>query len=372
ATKGAQIPDNVPHRHVELALGTVEGAADAPNPAEIGSGFVDPLENRLVVEQCFTALPHRGEVQAGGALICGGAVVVDVVVGEEPTLPLEPSGELGVGQRVEKSHHAGGDGGVLDALDHAFGDRVLLGVEAHDEAAVHEDASLIDLADALGEASASVLSLLHRHQGLSVGAFDPHEDGEEVRALHQVQEHLVVGQVDRGLGRELEGIVPLREPRGERGEELLESLLVADEIVVDEVDVATVADPVELLELGERLRGSLGAGNAAVELDDVAELAVERAAARKLHADVEILVELEKVEARHWALGDVRLELLAFEDPALRPLLPRLDQPLDDALGFTEYQEVGALVDVRTRGGVGAADDDWLAEVLAHPDDLEG
>ena len=76
-------------------------------------------------------------------------------------------------------------------------------------------------------------------------------------------------------------------------------LLVADEIVVDEVDMAAIAEVVERLQLGEDLIGGLGARHAAVQLDDVAELAGERAAARKLHADVEIVLELEQVVARH-------------------------------------------------------------------------
>ena len=75
-------------------------------------------------------------------------------------------------------------------------------------------------------------------------------------------------------------------------------LAVADEVVVDEIDVAAIAGVIERLQLGEDLVLRLGARHAAVQLDDVAELAGERAAARELDADVEILFELEQIVTR--------------------------------------------------------------------------
>ena len=73
------------------------------------------------------------------------------------------------------------------------------------------------------------------------------------------------------------------------GQESLERLLVADQVVVDEVDMAAIAELIEPLELRKHLRVRLGAGHAPVELDDVAELAGEGAAARILHTDVEVM-----------------------------------------------------------------------------------
>ena len=73
---------------------------------------------------------------------------------------------------------------VLDAVDHAVGDAALLGVEADDEAGVHEHAGVVDLVDAVGEVAARVLLLLRRDQGVGVGALDADEDGEEIRLAH--------------------------------------------------------------------------------------------------------------------------------------------------------------------------------------------
>ena len=64
-------------------------------------------------------------------------------------------------------------------------------------------------------------------------------------------------------------------PTGEVRKKCLHRLLVADQIVVDEIHVAAVAKLVEPIELGEHLLIRLGARDAAVEFDDVAELAGE-------------------------------------------------------------------------------------------------
>src|SRR5258707_12646734 len=70
---------------------------------------------------------------------------------------------------------------------------------------------------------------------------------------------------------------------------------------------------VERLQFGENLIVSLGARHATIQLDDIAELAGERAAARILHADEEIVIELDQIVTRHRALRDVDLEFLGDE-----------------------------------------------------------
>ena len=44
------------------------------------------------------------------------------------------------------------------------------------------------------------------------GTLDADEDAEEVRILHRLQHVVVVGDIDRGFGRELERIVVLLQP----------------------------------------------------------------------------------------------------------------------------------------------------------------
>ena len=55
---------------------------------------------------------------------------------------------------------------------------------------------------------------------------------------------------------------------------------------------AAVAETIKRLQLVKYLGIGLGAGNPTVKFDDIAELAGEWAAARELHADVKIMLEL--------------------------------------------------------------------------------
>src|SRR6516225_813092 len=120
----------------------------------------------------------------------------------------------------------------------------------------------------------------------------------------------VVCQIDRGLRREFERIASFLLPLLQRRKKPFERLLVADEIIVNEVDVAAVAETKQRVELGQHLLIGLSAGNAPVQLDDVAELAIERAAARELNADISVVVRLEKLKERNRSLRHVGRELL--------------------------------------------------------------
>src|SRR5262245_1552749 len=110
-----------------------------------------------------------------------------------------------------------------------------------------------------------------------------------------------------------------------------------------------IAHAMERGELSQHLRVGLGAGHAAVKLDDVAELAVERATARELNADVEIVAEVEEVETGDGALGDVDLELLALEAAAIGTRAPGLNELVEDALRFAEHPEISRLIKFRAR-----------------------
>ena len=161
------------------------------------------------------------------------------------------------------------------------------------------------------------------------------------------------------------------EPLCEFGQECLDGLLVADEVVVHEVDVAAIAQAVELVEFREHLGVGLGARHAPVKLDDVAELARERAAARELHADVQVVVKFQEVEAGDRRLGHVDLKFFRFELPFTRPRFPGFDEFVDNPFGFAEDAKICRLIEMRRRCHPGAADDDGLAARTAEIDDIE-
>ena len=71
-------------------------------------------------------------------------------------------------------------------------------------------------------------------------------------------------------------------PRCQFGEHFFGFSLVADEIVIDQKNVTLKAQPFDLRQLGADLRRGFRPRHAAVNLDDVAELTLERTAAREL------------------------------------------------------------------------------------------
>ena len=203
------------------------------------------------------------------------------------------------------------------------------------------------------------------------GLLYAHEDADKIGCIEHRQKFGIVGEVDRGLSREFEGIVARFEPLREFRNECFERLLVADKIVVYEVDMAAVAELVKRVELREHLCVGFGAGHAPVKLDDIAELAGERTAARKLHADVEIVIELQQVEAGDRALGNVDLEFLRLKQPFARAPLPRFDELSDDILGFPDHAEIRRPIDVGTGADCGPADGDGFSARTAEVDDVE-
>ena len=244
-------------------------------------------------------------------------------------------------------------------------------VEADDEAGGHEKTRRIELVNALGNAAPCVLLLAHRNQRRGIGTLDADEDSDEIGPFQQRQEFGIVGEIKRRLSRELEGIVARLKPLRELGQECLDRLLVADEVVVDEIDMAAIAQIVQCVELRQHLGVGLGARHAAVKLNNVAKLAGERTAARELHANMEIIVEFQKIEARDRRLGDVGLKLLRLELAFARACIPRLDETVDDVLGFTNDAKIGGFIEVWTRCDARAANDDRLSASVTEIDDIE-
>ena len=102
--------------------------------------------------------------------------------------------------------------------------------------------------------------------------------------------------------------------------------LVADEIVVHDIEVAAMADAKERIEFGEHLILGFGAWNVAVYFNDIEELAGERAAARELNAQIELLISFQQVVARDRRFGDVDLEIRRFEHAAPSSGIPGADK----------------------------------------------
>ena len=113
------------------------------------------------------------------------------------------------------------------------------------------------------------------------------------------------------------------------------------------------------------------ARHASVELDDVAELACEWTAARELHPNVKVVIELQEIEARYRRSGNVGLKFLCFEQPFARARLPGFHEFVDNALGFAEDTEVRRLIKVGARCDAGSADDHRFSPGMAEVDNVE-
>ena len=203
---------------------------------------------------------------------------------------------------------------------------------------------------------------------LRVGALDADEDREEIRFPHQPQQFVVVGHVDRGFGRELEWVIAGFQPGGKLRQERLERLLVADQVVVDEIHVPAIPKLIERFKFGEHLPRCLGARHAAVQFDDVTKFAGERTPARILHADVQIVLELEQIEARNRRQRHVDGEFRGDETPGPFAGIPGGDEFADDAFDLAEHPEIRGNVNMWAGRWVRPADDDRFAMSVTEGD----
>jgi hypothetical protein len=130
--------------------------------------------------------------------------------------------------------------------------------------------------------SRDVLVLLRLLEGLRGRAFDADEDHPEPRGGHALHQGRVLGQVERGLGVELEGPAVLALPALNVGEKVAHGLLLSDEVVFDEEDHPPESGGANRLQFAHDLLGILGARIAAEQPRDVAEFAEKGAAPREL------------------------------------------------------------------------------------------
>jgi len=131
---------------------------------------------------------------------------------------------------------------------------------------------------------------------------DAAEDRDEPRLPHERQHPLVLGDVERRLAGEPQRIPVRALPFDQVGQELERRLLVADEVVVDEVDTGRSSGH-DLVELGQHLGRRLEPRILAIERGDVAELARVRAAARELDVSEEVPPDRRQVIGRHREVG---------------------------------------------------------------------
>ena len=174
-----------------------------------------------------------------------------------------------------------------------------------------------------------------------IGGFDAEEHRFKAGLRHHPHHLVVGGEVHRGLSGEGEGIAPLDLPFLDRRQQQFGVAFVADEVVVHQEDGAAPAQVVEPLQLGHQLFRTLGAGLTPVQHDDVAELALERAAPRELHAHRVVGVEFEQVKAGDRGARYIRFFAVGAEAARAVAPLDRLDEQGQGDFPLIEHLEIG-------------------------------
>ncbi len=91
--------------------------------------------------------------------------------------------------------------------------------------------------NAFRDAASCILFLLGMNQRFLVRRFNTDKDGEEVGLLHQVQQLPIVSKIQRRFGGEHERVFVFLLPLDQMRQESFHRLLVADQIVIDKVEM---------------------------------------------------------------------------------------------------------------------------------------
>ena len=249
--------------------------------------------------------------------------------------------EAGVGQGLQHTHHRGGNAGAADKTHDAIAGTCFFTIETNDEAGHDPNAIGGDPIDGVFQRTAGVLVLAGQGEAGLIRGFDAQKHRLKAGFGHHLHHFVVGGQIDGGFGGEGEGEAALHLPILDGRQQQLGVALVADEVVIHQEDGPAPAQVIEGLQFGHQLVGGFGAGLAPVEHDDVAELALERAAARELHAHRVVGIELEQVKAGDRRAGDIGLLAVGAEAPLALAPFDRLNEQGQGDFALIEDLEIG-------------------------------
>ncbi len=180
------------------------------------------------------------------------AGVVSRELGEQTVLAREPRVQPGPTRRVQQPDHGRDDVATLNELHQPLERRGRVAVKPHDESTAHPEARVLHTLHRGGDVPVHILRLAALQEALLIRGLDADEHGVEAGTNHERHGLLIVRQVDRYLGGEGEGVLPVLHPVDDDREDLtLELDPVADEVVVGEEHAAPPAALVEALELAE-------------------------------------------------------------------------------------------------------------------------
>src|SRR6266852_8382870 len=100
--------------------------------------------------------------------------------------------------------------------------------------------------------------------------------------------------------------------------------------------MSPMTHPVKRVEFRKHLCVRFCSRHAAVKFDNIAKFAIERTPARKLNADIDVMIALEQIEARNRAFRDVDLKLGGFKNACFDAAAPGRHKLINDPLGLSE------------------------------------
>src|SRR5262245_64556543 len=162
----------------------------------------------------------------------------------------------------------------------------------------------------------------------------------EASAPHPLEQFLVLGEVHAGLGYKGEWMIVTLRPVCQDREQAFDVALVADKVIINDEYHPAPANPQERIQFGHYLLITLRARNAAIDLDDVAELALKRTAARVLDRHRAIASEVNQLEVGDGRRGECR-PLGSLIDALRLPTLEVADELWQGHLGLAEEDMVG-------------------------------
>ena len=202
----------------------------------------------------------------------------------EPSLGRHARVERRCHWRHERAEAEDRNPGSHDELVLLLEDARIVGVESDDQSGRDADAVGVKALHLFDEVAVQVLPFVRLAEALLVRRFEADVDVRQSRLEAHREELVIANGVDGDLRDESHPVGAVaRVPVPQRVEELFRAAAVDGEVVVGEKDAA-VAEAMQERELGDDGGGRLVALLAAEVLDDVAELALERTAARRLHA----------------------------------------------------------------------------------------
>src|SRR5580700_960303 len=222
--------------------------------------------------------------------------IVSVAVAYDAAFLLQPAIKLGARKSLQQADHGQRDGALLNELHLAVEDVVRIVIESDDEAGHHFHAVALDAPDALQKTAMGVLHLLRFLEALFRRRFDAEKDAIKGGILHHLQQLLVVGEIDGSFGIKSKGAAMPRIPLRYNGQKLLDLALISDEVVVHDENGAAPFARVKQFKFSHHLRRRFHPRLAAIDLDNVAKLAIEWTAAGILDGHGTVIFGIDQIE----------------------------------------------------------------------------